>query len=123
MKVGLNLYSIRNYLDTEENFLFAANELKKMGYSYIQYSGGAFDADMIKRVSEAAELPVVLTHVPMDRIINDTDALMAEHAKFGCKYIGLGSMPRDVIVDKEKLKKTVADLDAAGERMERSNSL
>ena len=48
MKVGLNLYSIRNYLDTEENFLFAANELKKMGYSYIQYSGGAFDADMIK---------------------------------------------------------------------------
>ena len=120
MKVGLNLYSIRNYLDTEENFLFAANELKKMGYSYIQYSGGAFDADMIKRVSEAAELPVVLTHVPMDRIINDTDALMAEHAKFGCKYIGLGSMPRDVIFDKEKLQQTVADLDAAGERMEQN---
>ena len=82
MKVGLNLYSIRNYLDTEENFLFAANELKKMGYSYIQYSGGAFDADMIKRVSEASGLPVVLTHVPMDRIINDTEALMEEHTIF-----------------------------------------
>ena len=91
-----------------------------MGYSYMQYSGGSFDADMIKRVSEASGLPVVLTHVPMDRIINDTDSLMAEHAKFDCKYIGLGSMPRDVIFDKEKLKKTVADLDAAGERMEQN---
>ena len=26
MKYGLNLYSVRNYLDTEENFLAAAKE-------------------------------------------------------------------------------------------------
>lgn len=120
MQFGLNLYSIRNYLETEEDFLAAANELKKMGYSYMQYSGGAFDADMIARVSEASGLPVVLTHVPMDRIINDTEALMEQHARFNCKYIGLGSMPREVIFDSSRLYETVAALDAAGDKMQQN---
>ena len=63
MQAGLNLYSIRNYLDTEEHFLEAALALRQMGYSYIQYSGGAFDAERIARVSAQSGLPVVLTHV------------------------------------------------------------
>ena len=120
MKAGLNLFSIKNLLDNEENFLATAIKLKEMGYSYVQFSGMPFDADMIARVSSEADLPVVLTHVPMDRIINDTDKLMEEHAKFGCKNIGLGMMPLATILNKEELYKTVADLDAAGERMKKN---
>lgn len=118
MKFGLNLFSIRNYLETEEAFLSAANALKEMGYSYIQYSGAPFDAERVGRVSEKSGLPVVLTHVPMDRILNDTDALCAEHLSIGCKNIGLGMMPIDVIMDREKCFSTIAALDAAGARME-----
>ena len=73
--LGLNLFSIRNYLDTEEHFLEAAKALKEMGYSYIQFSGAPFDPQMIKRVIDTTGLKVVLTHVPMDRILNDTEAL------------------------------------------------
>ena len=36
--LGLNLFSIRNYLDTEEHFLEVAKKLKEMGYSYMQFS-------------------------------------------------------------------------------------
>ena len=117
MKFGLNLYSIRNRLKTEEDFLAAANELREMGYSYMQFSGAPFDADMVRRVSEASGLPVHLTHVPMDRIINDTDALIDEHLKFGCKYIGLGMMPLDMLVDPEKLAENVAALERAAARI------
>jgi len=120
MKAGLNLYSIKNLIDTEENFLATAYKLKEMGYSYIQFSGAPYDADMIARVSAAAELPVVLTHVPMDRILNDTDALMAEHAKFGCKNIGLGMMPLATILDKEALYKNVEELDRTAEKMKKN---
>ena len=120
MKAGLNLYSIKNLIDTEENFLATAYKLKEMGYSYIQFSGAPYDADMIARVSAASELPVVLTHVPMDRILNDTDALMAEHAKFGCKNIGLGMMPLATILDKEALYKNVEELDRAAEKMKKN---
>ena len=117
MQAGLNLFSIRNYLDNEQHFLEAALQLKEMGYSYIQYSGGPFDADMIKRVSEAALLPVVLTHVPLDRILNDTERLMEEHARFGCSRIGLGAMPLEAIEDPERCRSVVAALEAAAEKM------
>ena len=120
MKAGLNLFSIKNLLDNEANFLDTALKLKKMGYSYAQFSGMPFDADMIARVSKAADLPIVLTHVPMDRIINDTDALMEEHARIGCKNIGLGMMPVATIVDKYDVRKTIEQLDRAGEKMQKN---
>lgn len=118
MKAGLNLFSIRNFLETEESFLDAAKALKEMGYDYIQYSGAPFDADKIKRVSEAVGLPVVLTHVPMERILNDTEALVEEHSRFGCKNIGLGMMPIPIIQNKEQCRETVAALNEAGAKME-----
>ena len=120
MQAGLNLFSIRNYLDTEERFLEAAKALKEMGYSYIQYSGGAFEPDRIARVSAATGLPVVLTHVPMNRIVNDTQALMEEHDKFGCKNIGLGAMPPDAIADEVRCKSMIEQLDRAGEIMQQN---
>ena len=120
MKAGLNLFSIKNLLDSEENFLKTAYKLKEMGYSYAQFSGMPFDADMIARVSAAAELPIVLTHVPIDRILNDTDALMEEHARFGCKNIGLGAMHSASVADKDEMHKTVEALDRAGEKMKKN---
>lgn len=117
MEAGLNLYSIRNLIETEEAFLDTAHKLREMGYTYMQYSGGEYDPARIKRVSEASGLPVYLTHVPMDRILNDTDALMAEHESFSCHNIGLGAMPGDVLRDEEKFKQTVAALDAAAVKM------
>ena len=114
MKAGLNLHSIRNLIKTEEVFLETAQKLKEMGYSYLQYSGAPLEPKRIKRVSEATGLPIVLTHVPMDLIINDAEKLMEEHAFFGCSNIGLGSMPSKTILDTEAFKKTVADLNEAG---------
>ncbi len=118
MKAGLNLYSIRNLIDTEENFLATAKKLREMGYSYLQYSGAPYEPARIKRVSEATGLPICLTHVPYDRIVNDTDALMAEHASFGCRNIGLGALPRELLVDFEALKDGVAKLERAAAYME-----
>ena len=60
MNAGLNLYSIRNLIETEEAFLDTAKKLKDMGYSYLQYSGGVYDPDRISRVSKATGLPITL---------------------------------------------------------------
>lgn len=117
MKAGLNLFSLRKSITTEADFLATANRLKEMGYSYLQFSGASFDAEMIARVSGESGMPVYLTHVPMDRILGDTEKLMEEHALFGCKNIGLGAMPKDAIKDETLCKKTIEELNAAGEKM------
>ena len=120
MNAGLNLFSLRNSIKTEEDFLATAKRLKAMGYSYMQFSGAPLDAEMIARVSRESEMPVCLTHVPMDRIIGDTEKLMEEHALFGCHNIGLGAMPKEAIIDEGRFKQTVEELNAAGERMKQN---
>ena len=81
MKAGLNLYSIRNLLKTEDEFMATALKLRDMGYSYMQASGCPYNPEAFRRISEASGLPIYLTHVPLDRIMNDTDALMEEQRK------------------------------------------
>ena len=120
MEAGLNLYSIRCYLDTEEHFLGAALQLKEMGYRYLQYSGGEMDFDRIARVSRAGSLPIVLTHAPLDRILQDTDRLMEEHERIGCRRIGLGAMPMEVLREEERCKGMIAELERAAEHMSRN---
>lgn len=120
MKLGLNLYSIKTLIQTEEDFLKTALTLKEMGYEVLQFSGAPFNAEMIKRVSEQSAMPVVLTHVSDDRIINDTDKLMEEHALFGCKNIGLGALSIETMNNEDEFKKKIEELNKAGEVMKKN---
>lgn len=117
MEIGLNLYSVRNLIETEEAYEKTTETLREMGYAYVQYSGGPFDAERIRRVREKTGMPVVLTHAPLDRILGDTDALMREHESFGCRRIGLGYLP--VAYDDEKAwKKKIDDLERVARIMQ-----
>ena len=126
MKAGINLYSVHKLIKTEEVLLDTAMKLKEMGYISMQYSGAEFIPERLKRVSEATCLPFVLTHMPADRIVGDTDKLMEEHAVFGCKNIGLGSIPivamvtEENIVDEKICKTKLEELDKAGEYMKKN---
>ncbi len=120
MKLGLNLYSIKTLIQTEEDFLKTALTLKEMGYEVLQFSGAPFNAEMIKRVSEQSAMPVVLTHVSDDRIINDTVKLMEEHASFGCKNIGLGALSIETMNNEDEFKKKIEELNKAGEVMKKN---
>lgn len=121
MEAGLNLYSIHNLIKTEEDFLKTACELKEMGYSYMQFSGAVHSAEVIARVVKESGMPVVLTHMPITRIIEDTDKLMEEHALFGCKNIGLGAIvPFSIIAEPDAFKKKVEELNIAGEKMQKN---
>ena len=120
MEAGLNLYSIRNLIGTEDDLIRTAVKLREMGYSYLQYSGAPFEPERIRRASEASGLPILLTHVPMERILHDTDALMKDHEIFGCRFIGLGAMPAEVLTDDAAFRATVEALDNAAARMEQN---
>ena len=119
-EIGINLYSLRSLIATEEGLLDTAIKLREMGYTFLQYSGGPYNPDMLTRVSKASGLPIVLTHVPLDRIIGDADALMDEHARFGCSRIGLGAMGTSTLIDEKLCFETIEKLNAAGEKMKQN---
>lgn len=117
MKVGLNLYSIRKLVQTEQDFLATCKKLKEMGYDFIQFSGAPFDEQMIKRVSDKSGLPVVLTHVSETAIVEETEKLMRQHEVFNCKNIGLGCINAPKIVEEEFSKNCIDKLNLAGKKM------
>ena len=120
MEVGLNLFSIRNLIASENDFRDSLIKIKDMGYRYVQYSGATYDPDMIKRVTEEIGMPVCLTHVPLDRILNENDKLMEEHSKFGCKNIGRGSLKFDYYVNEKMFKDVIDALQEVAVKMKKN---
>ena len=78
-EIGLNLYSVRNLIGTEEELITTAQKLKDMGYSFFQYSGATFDPKRIKRMVDEVGTPVRLTHMDKDRLLNETEKVCEEN--------------------------------------------
>ncbi|MDD3279069.1 MAG: TIM barrel protein [Lachnospiraceae bacterium] len=95
MITGAQLYTLRDYLQNEKDFAFTMKQVAAMGYTTVQLSaiGKDLKPAWIREICDQAGLKIVLTHSSPDRILYDTDALIAEHEVMGCDYIGIGSMP------------------------------
>ena len=116
-EIGLNLYSVRNLIGTEEELITTAQKLKDMGYSFFQYSGAMFDPKRIKRMVDEVGTPVRLTHMDKDRLLNETEKVCEENLYFGNTNIGLGSMSTEVINDEKMCKEYIEKYNKAGEIM------
>ena len=94
MQIGAQLYTLRTYLQTEEDIRISLKKVADMGYKIVQVSGmGKIDPHLLRDICDGLGLKIVLTHNPAERILWDTDNLIKEHEILGCEYIGLGGMP------------------------------
>lgn len=119
MKAGLNIYSLSRLVNTESEFEGIARKLADMGYSYLQISGLSLKSEEIARVCKDLHLPVYLTHFSLDRILNDTEAVLRENDILGCKNIGLGYFATEIISDESKCREIVAQLNEVGEKIQK----
>ena len=113
MKLGAQFYSIRTKTQTPEDLKASFKAMKDVGYEISQMSTICkMDPYVLKSYAEEYELPIVCTHSPYDRIINDTDELIKEHNIYGCPVIGLGGMPGEFRGSLDGIKKFIKVMDA-----------
>lgn len=95
MQIGAQLYTVRLFTQTEKDLDRTLQKIAAMGYSSVQLSGQAagISAQSMHAMCERYGLTVGLTHTNPVRILEDTDAVIAEHKLLGCRYIGIGIMP------------------------------
>ena len=94
MKLGAQLYSLRTSLQNEVDMKETFQKVKAMGYENVQLSGAAqLPAQVIREASLESGLPIVCTHVPYKRFLEETDEIIREHKIFGSPVLGIGMMP------------------------------
>ena len=94
MKLGAQLYTLRNFIQNEKDVDTSFGKVAEMGYKTVQVSAiGPIKPEIVREKAEKHGLEIVLTHIPADRILYDTENVIKDHDILGCKYIGLGAMP------------------------------
>lgn len=94
MKLGAQLFTIRQYTQTEADFDYSMGLVAGMGYKTVQISAiGPIKPEKVREICDKHGLEIVLTHTDPNRILNDTENVIKEHDILGCDYIGIGMMP------------------------------
>lgn len=97
MKLGAQLYTVRDFACDLEGFELALARVAEIGYREVQVSGTcAYEPAWLAEKLAKYGLTCALTHTAMDKMKQDPAGVCKEHAVFGCKYIGIGSLPGGV---------------------------
>ena len=91
MQIGAQFYTVRNQCQTLNNFALTLRKVADIGYKTVQISGTCpYEAEWLKAQLAANDLKCVLTHIPVPRLVGETQQVIADHHVFGCEHIGLG---------------------------------
>lgn len=120
MKVGVQLYTLRNYARTESGLNSVFNKVREMGYDTVQYSGcpkfpDEIKTETLKKMADDNGIKICLTHVPTDDVFGRTEKTAEEHLKLGCPTVGVGAMPREARNNVDELKLFVEKMNKAAD--------
>ncbi|HJN14939.1 MAG TPA: sugar phosphate isomerase/epimerase [Armatimonadota bacterium] len=94
MRVGAQLYTVRDYCKTIEDIRETCKKVAGIGYTAVQISGfGPANPSDVAQAMEDAGLAVAATHMGWERFTNDLDALIAEHKTWKCPHPAIGGLP------------------------------
>lgn len=91
-KIGVQLYTIREFLKTEEDAKVSFEKLKKLGYDEAQTAGCQFSYEAFGRLAKEAGITLVGTHDNFQMMLNDPAQAMKNHEYLGTKIMGIGGL-------------------------------
>ena len=96
MKIGVQMYTLRDYLKTPAEIQSSLKRIKEMGFDLVQVSGlGPCSADDLAGMLKENGIEACGTHSPWNRMSDpaELDKLIDEHKKIGASQIGIGMKP------------------------------
>ncbi len=94
MRTGAQLYTLRQYTQTESDLDETLRRLSSIGYTAVQLSAvGPIAPQTVRELCDRHGMDIVVTHTAPDRILQDTDQVVKEHELYRCSYVGIGALP------------------------------
>ena len=111
-ELGVQLFTIRDYMKDEESIRTSFRKLREMGYDIGQTAGFFVGAEKFAEIAKETGLKICGTHCGFNDLIADPDKAMREHELLGTTNIGIGGMPGEA---RESLDALKAFIDKANE--------
>jgi len=118
MKLGAQLYTVREYTQTVADFEETIKKIAQIGYQYVQISGiGPILTQRVADICKEYGISIPITHTNPTRIKNETDAVIAEHRIMGANYIGIGAIPHGYKLNPKGVRRFINDYTPAAEKI------
>lgn len=94
MKLGAQMFTLKKQCATLEGLDESLKKVADIGYKYIHLSATCeCEPEWLAERLKTYGLSCPVTHYSYDKIMDETDAVIAFHKGIGAKYIGIGSLP------------------------------
>lgn len=119
---GVQLYTLRDFIQTAEDFDSTLARLKAMGVRDVQISGigGDVTAEAQKASLDRYGMRVCVTHQSYDRITHELPALIKLHQTIDCDALGLGYAPEDVRSTTQKVRALIETFESVARELKKS---
>ena len=85
MQIGAQFYTVREQCKTLDDFALTLKKVADIGYKTVQISGTCpYEADWLKEQLAINDLKCVLTHIPVPKLVGETEQVIADHVTFDC---------------------------------------
>ena len=98
-RLGVQLYTIRDFLNSEEFIKTSFEKLKKLGYDEVQTAGCKIDYETFGRLAREAGLTIVGTHSNFAEMCADPELAMQNHDALNTKIMGIGGFFKTTAAD------------------------
>ncbi len=117
-KLGIQLYTLRDFCQNPEDFDSTLAYLAELGVNDVQISAiGPIEPTIQKEILTKYNMTVCVTHKPFDRFINDTDNLIEEHRIIDCYALGLGAASDEHRGTKEAVDAFIAKINSFADKL------
>jgi sugar phosphate isomerase/epimerase len=89
--IAAQMYTLRDFTKTPADIASTLKRVKKIGYDAVQLSAlGKIDPKELAKILQGEDLICCATHVSLERMRDETAAVIEEHRLWNCKYTAIG---------------------------------
>ena len=118
-QIAAQLFTIRDFTKTRDDFAASMAKIREIGYRAVQVSqiGEISDAE-VKRIADDNGLTICNTHVSVDDLLDNPDAVIKQHELWGARHVAIGGMPLEYRDSEAGFRRFAEIANGIGERLD-----
>lgn len=117
-KLGVQLYSVRDFIKTEQDIRSTFKKLKEIGYDEVQTAGsGEITYEKMGEIARECGITVQGTHYKFDTMKNDLEQTLIDHRALGTTNCGTGGGMNQMGTTREGVENYIKEANAVADRL------